>query len=192
MAASTRGRLRARTVRTRTAHWATSVQEQHVSEARSDRNQFASVNHGRPSVVATARPGEFKGPGVVQTKASAADRIGSSHTETRSAATPRSESSARTETKPRTEPKTETTPRTESKPATTHEPTTEAEPGPSRSPRQHVNRKPKPSRKTESKPAATHEPKTEAKPKAEPKPAVTHEAKPEAKPKTESEAGRDA
>jgi len=142
----------------------TSVQEQHVSEARSDRNQFASVNHGRPSVVATARPGEFKGPGVVQAKASAADRIGSSHTEPRSAATPR------TESKPATthEPTTEAKPRTESKPATTREPKTETKP------------------KTEAKPAATHEPKTEAKPKAEPKPAATHEAKPEAKPKTES------
>jgi hypothetical protein len=41
----------------------TEVQERHVTEARSDRNQFASENHGRPSVVATARPGEFKGPG---------------------------------------------------------------------------------------------------------------------------------
>src|SRR5271167_2445069 len=54
----------------------TAVQEQHVSEARSDRNQFASANHGRPAVVATAKPGELKGPGVVQAKASASDRIG--------------------------------------------------------------------------------------------------------------------
>src|SRR5580658_6422177 len=97
----------------------TEAQERHVTEARSDRSQFASANHGRPAVVATARPGEFHGAGVVQTKASASDRIGNPRTETRSEAKPRSETPPRTETKPRTEPKTEATPRTESKPATT-------------------------------------------------------------------------
>jgi hypothetical protein len=145
---------------------ATAVQEQHVSAARSDRSQFASVNHGRPAVVATARPGEFKGPGVVQAKASASDRIGNSRTETRSAATPRTESSAHTETKQRTESKTEAAPRTESKPATTREPKPEAKP------------------KAESKPAATHEPELEAEPEAKPqsapKPAATHASKPPA------------
>src|SRR5580658_1121559 len=151
----------------------TEVQESHVTQARSDRNQFASENHGRPSVVATARPGEFKGPGVVQAKASTSERIGNSRTENRSEAKPRSEPAARTESKTRTEPKTETarepkteaTPRTESKSATTREPRTEAKP------------------KTESKPAATHEPKTEAEPRTESKPAATREPKPEAKPR---------
>src|SRR5271154_2029627 len=146
----------------------TAVQEQHVSAARSDRSQFASVNHGRPSVVATARPGEFHGAGVVQTKASASDRIGNSRTETKSEARPRSETPARTESK------TEAERRTESKPATTREPKTEARP------------------KTESKPAATREPKTEAtpkaeaKPKTESKPAATREPKTEATPKSEA------
>src|SRR5271156_3575274 len=172
----------------------TEVQERHVTEARSDRNQFANVNHGRPSVVATARPGEFKGPGVVQAKASPSDRIGNSRTESRSAATPRTESSTRTEAKPRAEPKpattreskTETTPRTESKPATTREPRTEAKP--KTEPKPATTREPKTETtpKTESKPAVTHEPKTEAKPKAEPKPAATREPKTEATPKTES------
>ena len=46
-----------------------------MTQARSDRNQFASVNHGRPAVVATAKPGEFKSPGVVPAKASASDRV---------------------------------------------------------------------------------------------------------------------
>src|SRR5271170_1905734 len=159
----------------------TETQERHVTEARSDRSQFASVNHGRPSVVATARPGEFKGAGVVQAKASSSDRIGNSRTETKSEAKPRGETPARTETKSAAtreskteskpaaarEPKTEAKPKTESKPATTHEPKTEAKP------------------KAEPKPAATHAPKTESKPKAEPKPAATHESKPEAKPKAE-------
>ena len=39
---------------------ATHVQQQHQDLARQNRAQFASVNHGRPNVVATARPGEFQ------------------------------------------------------------------------------------------------------------------------------------
>jgi hypothetical protein len=167
----------------------TDVQERHVSEARSDRNQFASVNHGRPAVEATARPGEFKGSGVVQAKASSSDRIGTSRTETKSEAKPRIESSARTESKPRSEPKSEATPRTESKPATTHEPKTEAKPRteskPSTTREPKTEAKPEAKPKTESKPTATREPKTEAKPKTESKPATTHEPKAEAKPKAE-------
>src|SRR5580693_6456985 len=147
----------------------TSVQEQHVTAARSDRSQFASVNHGRPAVVATARPGEFHGAGVVQTKASASDRIGNSRTEPRSEAKPRTESSPRTETKARTEPKTETAPRTEPKPAATREPKAETTP------------------KTETKSATTREPKTEPKPRTESKPAATREPKTETEPKTESD-----
>jgi hypothetical protein len=40
---------------------ATSVQQQHQNLARQNRAQFASVNHGRPNIVATARPGQFQG-----------------------------------------------------------------------------------------------------------------------------------
>jgi len=39
---------------------ATRGQQQHQDLARQNRAQFASVNHGRPNVVATARPGEFQ------------------------------------------------------------------------------------------------------------------------------------
>src|ERR1700683_2435575 len=67
----------------------TAVQEQHVAAARSDRNQFASINHGHPKVAATAKPGEFKGPGVVQAKASASERVTTKRPETKSAAKPR-------------------------------------------------------------------------------------------------------
>ena len=50
----------ARSVRPRTARRATSAQARAVRRAaRSDRNQFASVNHGHPSVAATPRPGEL-------------------------------------------------------------------------------------------------------------------------------------
>ncbi len=38
---------------------ATSAQVQHEQAARNDRAQFASVNHGKPAVVATSRPGGF-------------------------------------------------------------------------------------------------------------------------------------
>jgi YXWGXW repeat-containing protein len=41
----------------------TSVQMQHQEAARSDRALLASVNHGRPDVAASPRPGEFHGRG---------------------------------------------------------------------------------------------------------------------------------
>jgi hypothetical protein len=46
------------------------AQTQHMQQAHSDPQQRASVNQGRPSVAATAKPGDFKGEGV--TRASAA------------------------------------------------------------------------------------------------------------------------
>lgn len=44
---------------------ATSMQTQHEHAASSNRELRASENHGRPSIAATAKPGEFKGHGVV-------------------------------------------------------------------------------------------------------------------------------
>ena len=44
---------------------ATTVQTQHERAASANRSQWASVNHGRPSVAATARPAAFSGRGVV-------------------------------------------------------------------------------------------------------------------------------
>jgi hypothetical protein len=44
---------------------ATSMQRQHETAAHNERSQFASVNHGRPGVAATGRPGEFRGGNVV-------------------------------------------------------------------------------------------------------------------------------
>ena len=40
---------------------ATRLQQQHQQFAHQNRAQFASVNHGKPNVVATTRPGEFRG-----------------------------------------------------------------------------------------------------------------------------------
>jgi WXXGXW repeat (2 copies) len=48
---------------------ALTAQTQHEHEASHERQNFASENHGRPAIAATARPGEFKGHGVVAAKA---------------------------------------------------------------------------------------------------------------------------
>ena len=50
---------------------ATAAQTEHQHAAASDRSQFASVNHGKPAVAATAKPGNFKGAGVVPARAAA-------------------------------------------------------------------------------------------------------------------------
>ena len=47
----------------------TAGQQRAVEAARSDRNQFASVNHGVPAVAATPRAGEMQGAGVVRASA---------------------------------------------------------------------------------------------------------------------------
>ena len=49
----------------------TSAQMSQQRQASTNRAQFASVNHGRPEVVATPKPGQFKGAGVVSTRGSA-------------------------------------------------------------------------------------------------------------------------
>lgn len=46
----------------------TPVQRQQESAARSHPMQRASVNHGRPAIVATPRPGVFTGRGVIRTR----------------------------------------------------------------------------------------------------------------------------
>ncbi len=48
---------------------ARSMQVQHEQAARNDHTMLASVNHGRPAVAATARPGEFHGNGAVAARA---------------------------------------------------------------------------------------------------------------------------
>jgi hypothetical protein len=44
---------------------ATAGQVQHEKTASTDRSLLASVNHGRPAIAATSKPGEFTGKGVV-------------------------------------------------------------------------------------------------------------------------------
>jgi hypothetical protein len=55
---------------------ATSLQAQHEQTAKGDRAQFASVNHGRPAVAATARPGEFSGRGAAASDVNASRTTG--------------------------------------------------------------------------------------------------------------------
>src|SRR5581483_168470 len=50
----------------------TAIQEQHERGASSNRALLASVNHGRPAIAATARPGEFNGHNVVAARAAGA------------------------------------------------------------------------------------------------------------------------
>jgi len=45
---------------------AISAQQQHQNFARQDRSQFASVNHGKPNVMASPRPGEFHSSGAAR------------------------------------------------------------------------------------------------------------------------------
>lgn len=53
---------------------ATDDQMRHEHAASSNREQFASVNHGRPTVAASARPGVFRGHDVVAAHAESANR----------------------------------------------------------------------------------------------------------------------
>ena len=48
-----------------------SSQVEHENMSRSNRAQFASVNHGKPGIAATAKPAEFSGKGAVSAKAAA-------------------------------------------------------------------------------------------------------------------------
>ncbi len=48
---------------------ATRLQTEHLRAASVNGEGFASLNHGRPAIAATARPGDFKGPGVLPTRA---------------------------------------------------------------------------------------------------------------------------
>ncbi len=47
------------------------AQIQHREAASTNRELYESVNHGKPAIAATARPGEFSGGGVVKAKAAA-------------------------------------------------------------------------------------------------------------------------
>ena len=52
----------------------TNVQTEHIQAAKADRSQFSSVNHGRPAVAATPRPGAFNDRAVSHAKEAPAAR----------------------------------------------------------------------------------------------------------------------
>ena len=52
---------------------ATSVQEEHIRTASTNRELFESTNHGRPAIAATSRPGQFSGGGVVRASSAGPD-----------------------------------------------------------------------------------------------------------------------
>jgi WXXGXW repeat (2 copies) len=54
---------------------ATHNQIEHENGARGNREFLASVNHGRPAIAATSRPGEFRGRNVVATRPVADHRV---------------------------------------------------------------------------------------------------------------------
>lgn len=62
---------------------ATGMQVQHERSAGSNREFLASVNHGRPSVAATARPGEFGGREVTAARGGGVNRSGNRSFENR-------------------------------------------------------------------------------------------------------------
>jgi hypothetical protein len=66
---------------------ASALQSQHEQAASSNRTQLASVNHGRPAVAATARPGEFSGKGAVASNRAATNHAATNHAATSHAAT---------------------------------------------------------------------------------------------------------
>ncbi|MFZ0883264.1 MAG: YXWGXW repeat-containing protein [Candidatus Acidiferrales bacterium] len=77
---------------------AVEAQTRHMEAARNNRELRASVNHGKPPVAATAKPGEFKGHGAVEAKE------GSYNPPARNEAAARNESAARKENGGRTTP----------------------------------------------------------------------------------------
>jgi len=66
----------------------TALQTQHERAASTNREMLASANHGRPSVAATSRPGEFHGSGVVSARAKNEHEAGARATDEKSAEKP--------------------------------------------------------------------------------------------------------
>jgi hypothetical protein len=71
------------------------AQTQHIEAARSNPEMRAETNHGKPSIAATSRPGEFKGAGVVAARSEGAPYHpapnAANHPGTPGAAAPRNE-----------------------------------------------------------------------------------------------------
>jgi hypothetical protein len=161
-------------------------QRQHEHAASQNRALFASTNHGRPAVAATARPGEFSGKGVVAARAAG----GTYHAPAMSPKVARGGASAGNRPveshsgAPRTAPE-------KSHPATSHSAAKESprespkETKPAREPKAS---QPKASQSKESaaRPAATHTAKPSSAPASHAEKAPRATARPASQPRTES------
>jgi len=184
----------------------TATQSAHQHVAASDRSQFASVNHGKPAVAATAKPGEFKGAGVVPAKAAApykgatgkgAAKTGDAKSAGRTPAATNERKGTSAEAKPAAHaatPKTESTPKAQPeheaapKAQPKHEATPKAQPEHEAAPKAEPKAEPKAQPKREATPKAQpeHEAAPKAEPKAEPKAQPKREATPKAQPEHEA------
>ena len=155
----------------------TATQTEHQHAAVADRSQFASVNHGKPAVAATAKPGEFKGAEVVPAKAAALYKgtTGKEATPGEKSSTPSRATTAHTETTPNAQPKHEAAAKAQPE----HQAAPEAQPHqatPKEQPQHEAAPKPEPQHEA----APKSQPQHQAPPKTGPKP----ESKPEEKPKS--------
>ncbi|MGB0001572.1 MAG: hypothetical protein WBQ04_15775, partial [Candidatus Acidiferrales bacterium] len=173
---------------------ATAAQTEHQHAAASDRSQFASVNHGKPAVAATAKPGNFKGAGVVPARAAApykgATGKGTANargakTDGASTAANRTSAPARTTTPPAHNTEhTNAGATSEHKNASAgakppaHENTARRESTPKAQPKHEAAPKPQPKHEAAPKPQPQHE--------AAPKPQPQHEAAPKPQPQHEA------
>ncbi len=182
---------------------ATAAQTEHQHAAASDRSQFASVNHGKPAVAATAKPGNFKGAGVVPAKAAApykgatgkgaanakgANTAGGSTTANRTSAPARTtapEHNAK-QTNPGATSEHKNTSAGAKPPA--DENTTRTESAPKAQPKHEAAPKPQPQHEAAPKPEPQHEaaPKSEPQHEAAPRPQPQREAAPKQEPQHEA------
>jgi hypothetical protein len=169
----------------------TAAQTEHQHAAVSDRSQFASVNHGKPAVAATARPGDFKGAGVVPAKAAAPYKgaTGKGATNARGAKTDGASTAAnRTNAPARSTTPAHNTEHTNAGATSEHKTTNAGAKPPAHENTAHTGTTPHTTPRTESTPKA--QPKHEAVPRpqheAAPKPQPQHEAAPRPQPQHET------
>jgi WXXGXW repeat (2 copies) len=163
---------------------ATSSQIQHERAASRDRSEWASVNHGKPAVAATAKPGEFRDNRVVAARPTAREnktapeRSATRPTNAKESKSPSRNAEPRSETRPSTKPSHTAPLKSESR--------TESKPAPSahtKAPREETRTESKPSH-SESAPRTESRP-HESAPKAERAPAQ-HESGSHSQSKPES------
>ena len=154
---------------------ATSLQTEHEHGARANPDLRASVNHGRPAVAATPKPGVFKGEGVVPAR-------GGNRT-------PSPESNKTGGAKPsaagKPEGRADRPPSSEHKPAPSARPAPNAEHKPAPSNERPNNARPAPSHPSQPAPAARPSGHTESKPAPAPRPSGRTESKPAPQPKSQ-------